>query len=119
MLKKSKLYKFRSTFRVLFWIALVVSYIAAVLPQDVAPTIGTLSDKAHHVFAFVVLGLLLRLAYRINYWYGLMILIAYGGFIEVSQYFTPDRCAEYQDIVADTIGAFAGLKLYKYLRKVI
>ena len=119
LLKKSKLYRYRTQFRVLFWFALVGSYIAAVLPQDVAPTIGTLSDKAHHVFAFVVLGLLLRLAYRINYWYGLLILIAYGGIIELSQYFTPDRCAEYKDIVADTIGTFIGLKLYKYLRKVI
>ena len=119
MLKKSKLYRYRTQFRVLFWFALVGSYIAAVLPQNIAPTIGTLSDKAHHVFAFVVLGLLLRLAYRINYWYGLLILIAYGGIIELSQYFTPDRCAEYKDIVADTIGTFIGLKLYKYLRKVI
>ena len=119
MLKKSKLYRYRKQFRVLFWVALITSYVAAILPQDMAPTIGTLSDKAHHVFAFVVLGLLLRLAYRINYWYGLLILIAYGGFIEVSQYFTPDRCAEYQDIVADIIGAFIGLKIYKYVRKVI
>ena len=97
----------------------MLSYIAAILPQEMAPTIGTLSDKAHHIFAFVVLGLLLRLAYQINYWYGLLILIAYGTFIEVSQYYTQDRCAEYKDIVADLIGAFIGLKLYKYLRKVI
>ena len=119
MLKKSKLYSYRTQFKVLFWIALIMSYIAAMLPQDMAPTIGMLSDKAHHVFAFVILGLLLRLAYQLNYWYGLLILIGYGGFIEISQYFTPDRCAEYQDIVADTLGAFTGLKLYKYLRKVI
>jgi len=99
--------------------ALVVSYVSAILPQEIAPTIGTLSDKAHHVFAFVVLGLLLRLSYQINYWYGFLLLILFGAFIEISQYYTPDRCAEYKDIVADTIGAFIGLKLYKYLRKVM
>jgi len=96
-----------------------VSYVAAILPQEIAPSIGTLSDKAHHIFAFLTLGVLLRLAYQLKYWYGLLLLIAFGIFIEISQYYTPDRCAEYKDVVADTIGAFIGLKLYKYLRKVI
>jgi VanZ family protein len=97
----------------------MVAYIAAVLPQDLAPTVPELSDKAHHVFAFVVLGLLLRLAYKINYWYGLLILVGFGVFIEVSQYFTVTRVAEEKDVIADLIGSFIGLKLYKYLRKVI
>ena len=118
-MKKSKLYRYRPVFRVLFWLALAASYVAAILPQEMAPAIGTLSDKAHHVLAFVVLGILLRLAYRMNYWYGLILLVFYGVFIEISQYFTPDRCAEYQDVAADTIGAFIGLKLYKYLHRVI
>ena len=116
---KSKLYKYRSTFRVFFWLALAVAYVAAILPQDLAPTVPQFSDKAHHVFAFVVLGLLLRLAYNVNYWYSLLILMGFGVFIEVSQYFTPNRMAEGKDVVADLIGAFVGLKLYKYLRKVI
>ena len=118
-MKKSKLYKYRSTFRILFWLALVISYVAAVLPQDMAPSIGSLGDKAHHVFAFVVLGLLLRLAYQVNYWYALLLLVGYGAFIEFSQLFAVNRWAEGKDVVADLIGSFIGLKLYKYLRKVI
>ena len=113
------LYRYRTYFRVLFWLALIVSYTAAILPQEVAPTIGTLGDKAHHILAFWVLGVLLRLAYQVNYLYGLLILIGYGNFIEVSQYFTPNRCAEYQDIVADTIGIFIGFIFYRYIQKVI
>jgi VanZ family protein len=66
-----------------------------------------------------VLGLLLRLAYPIKYWYGLLILIGYGAFIELSQYFIPDRAAEMKDIFADILGSFIGLKLYKYIKKVI
>jgi VanZ family protein len=93
--------------------------VAAILPQDLAPTVPELSDKTHHVFAFVILGLLLRLAYNINYWYGLLILVGFGAFIEVSQYFTVTRVAEEKDVLADLIGSFIGLKLYKYLRKVI
>jgi VanZ family protein len=97
----------------------VLAYITAILPQDLVPSIPELSDKGHHVFAFVVLGILLRLAYKINYWYGLLILVVFGMFIEVSQYFTTTRVAEEKDVLADLIGAFIGLKLYKYLRKVI
>ena len=118
-MRKSRLYKHRSTFRVLFWLALVVAYIAAILPQDSAPSIPSFSDKGHHVLAFIVLGLLLRLAYKVNYWYGLLILVGFGAFIEVSQYFTETRVAEEKDVIADLIGSFIGLKLYKYLRKVI
>lgn len=103
----------------MFWLAIVVAYLAAVLPQDLAPTIPQFSDKAHHVLAFVVLGLLLRLSYNINYWYGLLVLVGFGIFIEVSQYFTVTRVAEEKDLIADLIGSFIGLKLYKYLRKVI
>ena len=118
-MRKSKLYKYRSTFKVLFWLAIISSYVAAVLPQDMAPTIGPLSDKAHHVLAFVLLGLLLRLAYQINYWYALIFLMGYGAFIEFSQLYAVNRSAEMEDVAADLIGSFTGLKLYKYLRKVI
>ena len=119
LLRKSKLYRYRPTFKVLFWLALIGSYVAAVLPQDIAPTLGPLSDKAHHVLAFVVLGLLLRLAYQINYWYALVFLVGYGAFIEFSQLYAVNRSAEMEDVAADLIGSFTGLKLYKYLRKVI
>ena len=90
---------------------------AAVVPQDMAPSIPEVSDKAHHVFAFVVLGLLLRLGYQINYWYALTILLVYGVFIEFSQIFAINRFADIKDVIADVIGAFIGLKLYKYLGK--
>ena len=118
-MRKSRLYKYRSSFKVPFWLALVASYIAAVVPQEIAPHIGQLNDKAHHILAFIVLGILLRLAYRVNYWTALLLLVAYGGFIELSQLFSLNRSSDWEDIVADTIGSFIGLKLYKYLRRVI
>jgi len=98
-------------------VAVVAVYILALLPQDQAPQFAW-SDKANHIFAFVVLGLLLRLGFKISYWQSLLLLIGYGVFIEISQYFTPDRSAELADIGADTIGSFIGLKLYKYLRRI-
>jgi VanZ family protein len=100
-------------------LALLVSYIAAVVPQDMAPALGSLNDKSHHILAFVVLGLLLRLGYQINYWYALLLLLGYGVLIEFSQIYAVNRSAEQTDVVADLIGSFIGLKLYKYLRRVI
>jgi len=99
--------------------ALVVSYVAAVIPQNLSPNIGGMSDKGHHILAFVVLGLLLRLGYKIKYWHALLLLVAYGVLIEFSQLYAVNRSAEINDIVADLVGSFIGLKLYKYLRKVI
>lgn len=119
MIHRSKLDKYASTFRILFWIALFSSYILAILPQESAPSIHGLNDKAHHLFAFVVLGVLLRLGYTINYWIAFLMLVGYGAFIEFSQFFTINRSAEVEDILADTVGVFIGLKLYKYLLKVI
>ena len=119
-MKKSKLYRYRSGFKILFWLAVLVSYIAAVLPQEIAPHIGSLNDKSHHVLAFIVLGLLMRLSYRISYWYALFFLVGYGVCIELSQlWIATNRYADINDVGADTIGSFIGLKPYKYLRRVI
>ncbi|MCF6245514.1 MAG: VanZ family protein [Sulfurovum sp.] len=118
-MRKSKLYRYQIQFKILFWLAIIISYIFAVLPADVAPSIPELSDKAHHVFAFVVLGLLLRLGYKVNYWYAFIILVAYGAFIEFSQLFSINRFADVKDILADLVGTFIGLRLYKYLNKVM
>ena len=119
-MRKSKLYRYRSQFKILFWLALIVSYVAAVLPQEMAPHIGSLNDKAHHLLAFIVLALLMRLSYRMNYWTALLFLVGYGVCIELSQlWIATNRYADINDVIADTIGSFIGLKLYKYLRKVI
>ena len=117
-LRRYPLYRYHRQFRLLFVVTLIAIYILALLPQAQAPQFHW-SDKANHVFAFVVLGLLLRLGFRISYWQSLLLLIGYGAFIELSQYFTPDRSAELADIGADTIGSFVGLKLYKYLCRVL
>ena len=99
-------------FRALFWGALIASYIAAILPQEVAPTVGDLSDKTLHFLAFALLSLLLMLAYRMVWWRGALYLLGYALLIEVTQSFTPTRCAEGLDVVADAIGIVLGLLLY-------
>jgi VanZ family protein len=77
-----------------------------------SPTLGPLSYKWTHFLAFAVLALLLRLAYRISSIQTTAVLLFYALFIEFSQYFTPNRCAEALDVVADVIGIAIGLLLY-------
>ena len=106
-------------FRSFFWIALFGSYIAAVVPQDIAPQIGSLSDKSTHFIAFAVLTLLLRFAYSITWFQTFFLLFVYAVFIEFSQWFTPNRSAELLDVVADVIGISIGLLFHLFIQKLI
>ncbi len=106
-------------FRALFWLALIISYISAVVPQDLAPTIGSLSDKSIHFIAFAVLTLLLRLSYSITWHQTVLFLFIYAVFIEFSQLFTLNRSAELLDVVADIIGIGIGLLFYPFIERVI
>ncbi len=106
-------------FRTLFWLALIGSYIFAVVPQDMAPKIGSLSDKSIHFIAFAVLTLLLRFAYSITWFRTFLLLFIYAVFIEFSQFFTPNRSAELLDVVADVIGIGIGLLFYPFIQRLI
>ena len=117
-LSRSLLYRYRKQYRLLFVVAAVSIYTLAILPQAEAPQLHW-SDTADHLLAFAVLGLLLRMGFRISYFRSVLLLILYGTFIEASQYFTVDRSAEWADIAADTVGILLGLKLYKYLRRIV
>lgn len=103
--------------RFLFWLALIGSYVLAIIPQEMAPEIGNLSDKTLHFIAFAILALLYNLSYRMAWWKSVVTLLLYACFIEFSQYFTPNRCAELLDIVADGIGIVIGLLLYLAYKK--
>ena len=104
--------QYSKQFQFLFWSALIGSYILAILPQDIAPAFQNLSDKTLHFIAFSVLAFLLNLAYRMLWWKSILYLFFYACFIEFSQYFTPNRCAEFLDVIADVIGIGIGLLFY-------
>ena len=113
------LFNYSLVFRILFWSALIISYISAVVPQDIAPTIGSLSDKSIHFIAFAVLTLLLRFAYSISWVQTFLLLFIYAVFIEFSQLFTLNRSAELLDVVADVIGIGIGLLFYPFIQRLI
>lgn len=110
-------FKMSLLFKVLFWSALIGSYIAAVVPQEMAPRIGTLGDKTVHFYAFAVLTLFLQFAHPMSSLKHLFFLTLYAVFIELSQYFTANRSAEFLDVVADMIGIGIGLLLYPVVQR--
>jgi VanZ family protein len=112
-------FKMTALFKILFWVALIGSYVAAVVPQEVAPHIGSLSDKGIHFIAFAVLTLLFSFAYRTVWTRTSLLLVFYAVFIEVSQLFTPNRSAELLDVVADVIGITIGLLSVFLLRNYV
>lgn len=99
-----------------FWLCLLAVLTLALLPPSrYVPT--TVWDKANHVFAFAVLGVLGCAAYRARTAKVLLGLLAYGAAIEVLQALTPYRSAEAADVVADAVGLLLGWQLGRMLRQ--
>jgi VanZ family protein len=103
--------------RLFFWVAMVGSYILAILPRDDVPKLTPFGDKSNHALAFSVLTLLLLYAYRNRYFSAFAWMLLYGIFIEISQLFTASRNSELLDVVADSIGAVIGILLYRLIRR--
>ena len=95
---------------ILLWLAVAVAYVAAILPQTDAPSLGA-SDKIDHMTAFFTVAVLARLAYpgrRVATLY--LWVVNFGGLIELSQALPfIGRDAEWADWVADAIAALGGM----------
>ena len=103
------------TFPLLVWRLAFGAYVLAVLvlalmPIDmVMPSTGW--DKSNHLLAFSVLTLLGLRAYPGRTMSLLAGLLTYGVLVEVLQSFTPNRSADWQDVVADSVGLVLGWAL--------
>jgi VanZ family protein len=102
--------------RRLLWRALLALLIVVITWLALSPappqTVNTGWDKANHVLAFAALAFVgvWALSRRPRQWLMLVLaLLAYGGFIEIAQSFTPTRQADWQDVLADGIGIALGL----------
>lgn len=92
------LYWFRAAFIGAFFGVLVL----ALMPD--AKGIGSSYDKLNHIFAFFVLGVLVRLAWpETGAPYALALLLLFGIAIEVVQFFV-GRDASVFDVAADVVG---------------
>jgi VanZ family protein len=101
-----------------FWLCALMVLLLALMPA--APTMpGTGWDKSNHLLAFAVLGALGFLSYPGRVAWLLLALLAYGGLIEVLQWFTPGRFAEWTDWLADAVGLIIGVGVAGLLRKAV
>lgn len=93
--------------RLAFGLCVLVVLMLALLPTDRAlPSTGW--DKSNHLLAFSVMALLGLRSYPGRTMAVLAGLLTYGVLIEVLQSFTPNRSADWQDIVADSLGLALG-----------
>jgi VanZ family protein len=79
---------------------------------------GHLWDKLVHLLVYALLGILFMLPLARGRWRGVTVKVAlaavvlsllYGISDEVHQAFTPNRTPDIMDVVADTLGAAAGV----------
>ncbi|MDH6166713.1 VanZ family protein [Variovorax boronicumulans] len=93
--------------RVAFWVCAIAVLVLSLVPIT-APMPSTGWDKTNHLLAFATLAFLGRGAFPGRTVAVLAGLLVYGGVIEVLQSFTPDRSAEWTDLLADGIGLLLG-----------
>ena len=104
--------------RVAFWLLLAAVTVLSLLPvQYLPPQAFSLWDKAEHALAFLGLGLLGLLAYPARPLRLALVLLAFGGAIELVQAATGWRQGEWADLLADAVGLGAGLVLGLAMRR--
>ena len=102
--------------RWVFWACALAVLVLALMPiVPHMPSTGW--DKSNHLLAFAALAVLGLWAYPGRMAVLLLGLLAYGGLIEVLQSFTPDRFAEWADLLADAVGLLVGAGLASQLRR--
>ena len=93
--------------RILLALAMLGILVLSVLPPSPhLPSTGW--DKSNHMLGFGTLGLLGTRGWPGRTWAVMAALLVYGGLIEVLQSLTPDRSAEWADLLADGIGLGVG-----------
>ena len=88
--------------------------VLALLPSP-PPMITTGWDKSNHLLAFGVMAWLGCKAFPQRLTIVLPGLLAYGVLIEIMQSFTPNRAAEWLDLIADCLGILLGWMLIRLL----
>ena len=93
--------------RWLLALAMLTLLVLSLVPAE-TPLPSTGWDKSNHLFGFATLAFLGQRAFPRRTVAVLFGLLAYGGLIEILQSFTPDRAAEFGDLVADGLGLLIG-----------
>ena len=106
----------RRAVQMLFWIALTVAIVMALLPKPPKLMIDSLGDKFEHILAFSVLALLGGLGFsRASRWRVAERLSFVGALIEVAQSIPAlHRDCDIRDWIADTIAILVVTAILAY-----
>jgi VanZ family protein len=108
----------RIVLRWAFWVCLLgILALSLMPPSPSMPTTGW--DKSNHLLGFAVPMLLGRWAYPGRTSALLVGLMGYGALIEVLQSLTPDRMAEWGDLLAEGAGLLCGWGLGKAAARLV
>jgi len=107
----------KNLFRVMFYTALLCILFLATTTIKMS-VVESMWDKSNHFIAFFVLYVLLSLAYKnLSIKTKILLLLAYGFFIEIVQAFIPMRYFSLMDVVADSVGIALGVMAYGLYKK--
>ncbi len=104
--------RYRNRWMSLGWFMLGIILVMSLLPLPEQPDAPMHSDKYVHALVFAVLMLWFSsLVSRRQLPQVFLLLVAYGGCMEVLQSFTPYRMMDVGDLVADCLGLLIGWAL--------
>lgn len=99
-----------------FWIPLLICTYLALIPEPPEHPVFRVSDLVLHAGAFIYLTLALVIGQQGRgntdgqiYLRSLLLMLAYGLFIELAQSLVPQRTAELKDLLVDLLGIGIGL----------
>jgi glycopeptide antibiotics resistance protein len=103
--------------KLLCYLMLVALMGFAIIPRDSFSDTVTVNGPAKHIAAFLVLAWLLDRAYpTLSRGTKIILLIAYGGLIELVQAFVPYRACNPFDLLMDSVG-IAAYFIYAAIRR--
>lgn len=101
-----------------FWLSVVALTIASLVPVALLPEqSANIWDKGQHVAGFAWLGVLGLLAYPQRPLRTGVLLLAFGGAIEMAQAATGWRFGEWLDLLADGVGILVGAVMWWLARR--
>lgn len=115
---RSLLILYQSPAGIVLLILVFCGILALSLSPSPAISNAGFNDKVNHLLAFSTLTLALGLQRRkLGNWPLALLLGSYGILIEVLQSFTPNRSAEWADLIADGAGIMIGLIALRVIQK--
>ena len=100
------------------WLCVAVLTIASLMPVEMLPAQSfNIWDKAQHAFGFGWLALFGLLSYPQKPARVALLLLVYGGAIELAQAATGWRYGEWTDLAADGVGIVLGAMVWWLLRR--